>query len=306
MQDAPLQLHETLASASRLTVVAAGRYRASKNQDYPAHFHTALEIVVFQTGQIQCLVGETLTRVPETNQLESTFAVPSNAAPWNTTGTTGARQVITTRPGLVLVMPPHTIHADRALSAYSHQYLLLELGDDPVAPKVPLTFMDDLDRNLEYVMNSLIREWQTSSVNRERMIDLLLAQLQIHCQRLETDPTPSNAEQLVRRAERLLEEHAAHPQSISTVAARLNISPSALRAHFAKLRAYSPKTYQQQLRLNRALELIRASSLSLEDIAGLTGYDSASHLSRHIKASTGLTPGRFRERSEGEKVKGKR
>jgi AraC-like DNA-binding protein len=305
MQDTPFKLHETLAAASPLTVVAAGRYRAQKNQDYPAHFHNALEIVVFQTGQIQCLVGETLTRIPETKDLEPTFTVPSNAAPWNAAGSTGTHQLITTRPGLVLVMPPHTIHADRALSAYSHQYLLLELGDNHFAPKTPLTFMDDLDRHLEQVMNHLIREWQTNGANRQRMIELLLAQLQIHCERLETDPTPSNAEQLVRRAERLLEEHAAHPQSITQVAEQLNISPSALRAHFAKLRPHSPKTYQQQLRLNRALELIRSSSLSLEDIAGLTGYDSASHLSRHIKASTGLTPGRFRLKAEGQKSRGK-
>jgi AraC-like DNA-binding protein len=288
MQDAPLRLHETLASASALTVVAAGRYRAAKNQDYPAHFHTAFEIVVFQTGQIQCLIGETLSRIPETNRLESTFEVP-----WNGTNLSGARQIITTRPGLVLVMPPRTIHADRATTAYSHQYLLLELGGIQT-PNAPLTFMDDLDRNLEHVMGSIIREWQTKQPQRERMLELLLSQLQIHSQRLETDPTPSSAEQLVRRAERLLEENVTHAQSIADVATRLNISPSALRSHFAKLRDYSPKVYQQRLRLNRALELIRASSLSLEDIAGLTGYDSASHLSRHIKTSTGLTPGRYR------------
>ncbi len=293
MQDAPTQLHETLTSASSLNVVAAGRYKALKNQDYPAHFHTTLEVVIFQTGLIQCLVGEDLPLSVAVNRVQETIEVP-----WNGSDSSRASQVITTRPGLVLVMPPHTIHADRALTAYSHHYLLLDLNGAERLIKKPIAFMDDFDRNIEHVMKRIVREWQARAPHREPMLQLLLQQLQIHSQRLETDPTPSSAEQLVRRAERLLEENVSNAQSIAQLASALNVSPSALRSHFAKLRSYSPKSYQQQLRLNRALELIRGSSLPLEDIAGLTGYDSASHLSRHIKSSTGMTPGGFRERGD--------
>jgi transcriptional regulator GlxA family with amidase domain len=154
--------------------------------------------------------------------------------------------------------------------------------------------MDDLDRSVERLVSAIAREWQTCQSNQKRMLELLVAQLQIICERLENDPAPSSAEQLVRRAERLLEESFTSAQSIAEVANQLNVSPSALRSHFANLRDYSPKEYQQRLRLNRALELVRTSSLSLEDIAGLTGYDSASHLSRHVKGATGSTPGQFR------------
>ncbi|GAA1572807.1 hypothetical protein GCM10009804_31680 [Kribbella hippodromi] len=48
------------------------------------------------------------------------------------------------------------------------------------------------------------------------------------------------------------------------------------------------------VRLRHALAHIRNSTLPLQAIASLTGYNSASHLSRHIKAATGTAPGALR------------
>lgn len=292
MQDSPSQLHETLQPHADLKVIAAGRYSAAKDQDYPPHYHPALEIVVFQSGQIECVVAGGSAPVTDVDEHLETFEVG-----WNGLGPQTSQRVMETRPGAVLVIPPFTIHADRASTAYSHYYLLLGLPTTAVPPQAPLMFMDDLDRNLEQNLASLAREWHTRQVNRDAMLGLLLDQLRIHCERLETNPVLSNAEQTVRLAERLMADHIAEPQSISEVALELRISPSALRAYFATLRGHSPKQHQQQLRMNRALELIRASSLSLDEIASLTGYDSASHLSRQVKAASGMTPGRFRTTS---------
>jgi AraC-like DNA-binding protein len=289
MQDSPSLLHETLEPALGLKVLAAGRYSASKGQDYPPHYHPALEIIVFQSGQIECTIGHGPAPVTSVDAHLETFEVA-----WNEMGPQSSQQMIATRPGMVLAMPPHTIHADRALTAYSHFYLLLGLPLGTKVPSAPLVFMDDLDQSLERIMGSLAREWHTQQANREVMLDLLLSQLQIHCERLETNPILSNAEQVVRLAERMMADHIAEPQSISEIALHLGISNSALRAYFANLRGHSPKQHQQHLRMNRALELIRASSLSLDEIALLTGYDSASHLSRQVKAASGLTPGQFR------------
>ncbi|WP_132147799.1 helix-turn-helix transcriptional regulator [Kribbella sp. VKM Ac-2541] len=74
----------------------------------------------------------------------------------------------------------------------------------------------------------------------------------------------------------------------------LGISPSALRACFTRLRGTSPRTSLQNVRLRHALAHIRNSTLPLQAIADLTGYDSVSHLSRHIKSATGAAPGALR------------
>jgi AraC family transcriptional regulator len=47
-------------------------------------------------------------------------------------------------------------------------------------------------------------------------------------------------------------------------------------------------------RLARARALLRDTALPLADIAAACGYAGASHLSRHVKAATGATPGQWR------------
>lgn len=47
-------------------------------------------------------------------------------------------------------------------------------------------------------------------------------------------------------------------------------------------------------RLDRARALLRETTLPLADIAAACGYAGASHLSRHVKAATGATPGEIR------------
>jgi AraC family transcriptional regulator len=47
-------------------------------------------------------------------------------------------------------------------------------------------------------------------------------------------------------------------------------------------------------RLDRARALLRETALPLADVAAACGYAGASHLSRHVKAATGATPGQLR------------
>lgn len=47
-------------------------------------------------------------------------------------------------------------------------------------------------------------------------------------------------------------------------------------------------------RLDRARALLRETALPLADIAAACGYAGASHLSRHVRAATGATPGQLR------------
>lgn len=284
MRDAPFRLQDTLGSNPIL--VAAGQYTAPKGQDYPAHFHNALEVIQYRSGHIECVIGGKSSGETMRDNDGQTFEVPLQGGI--------DPQVIRSDPGMVLVIPAGTIHADRALTAYSQFYLLIQTEPGVLQPSQPLTFMDDNNRSFEKIISSLEREWSGRAVRREGMVALLLGALEILCGRFEDESEPSELERLVQRAERLLEERFAESPNITQIALELGVSPSSLRSHFAKLREYSPKEFLQRVRLNRVLEMIRSSSLSLEEIALLTGYDSASHLSRHVKLATGLTPGQFR------------
>ena len=58
--------------------------------------------------------------------------------------------------------------------------------------------------------------------------------------------------------------------------------------------------YLQALRVRSALGMLRNGDAGLETIADACGYDSASHLSRHIKRATGVSPGALRGTREHE------
>jgi transcriptional regulator GlxA family with amidase domain len=67
-----------------------------------------------------------------------------------------------------------------------------------------------------------------------------------------------------------------------------------LRAYFARLRGCSPLAYVQKVRLQHAWMFLTTSDITLDRIAELSGYDSASHLSRHVKRACGKSPGSLR------------
>ncbi len=263
MHTAPKRLHETPLppTGSPVQLAAAGRYRAARGQDYPAHYHPTLELIVYEEGSIACLMG--------------------------------GGQVVETRPGTVLVLPAGQVHADRATSRYAQLYLQLRHPGLERLYTVPRVLSDE-GGSLGAVAALIVREWSGALPERERMLGLLLGQLELILHRLDTRETPGDAERLVRRAEGLLGANLTTRLSIHDLADELGVAPSTLRGHFARLRGRSPKAHLLELRLRRATELIRTSSLSLEEIAHLTGYHSASHLSRHVKQATGKTPGACR------------
>ncbi len=252
-------MHKTPKETSlRLSVAAT--YSAAAGQHYPRHRHTTWELIYYRSGHIGCVLeGE----------------------------------VVETRPGMVLVIPPRTFHNDHAHTAYSQIYVRLE-RHTPLS-MWPLTTQDDSARTLGYLFGALAREWSAPpTLEHAELLGLLVQHLDITLRRKALEPPDRSAEWLVREAERLFETRLATPLTVGELAAELNIAPSTLRAHFARLRGHSPTVHLQQLRLGRALELIGSSSLNLEEIAGLCGYYSASHLSRSVKKATGWSPGRFR------------
>lgn len=259
MHRSPKTMHKTPKETSlRLSVAAT--YSAAAGQHYPRHRHTTWELIYYQGGHIGCV-------------LEA--------------------EVVETRPGMVLVIPPRTFHFDRAHTAYSQIYIRLERhAPFGVWPHVT---QDDPDRTLGYLFGALAREWSTPPTpERTELLGLLVRHLDIVLRRKAHEPLDRSAEWTVREAERLLETRLADPLTVKALAAELAVAPSTLRAHFARLRGHSPINYLQQLRLGRALELIYSSSLNLEEIARLCGYYSASHLGRSVKKATGQSPGNFR------------
>ncbi|WP_170284563.1 AraC family transcriptional regulator [Kribbella amoyensis] len=241
-----------------LRLLGAGIHTAGPGKDYPSHAHTSWELVYYVRGRITCPIGD------------DTYAAT---------------------PGTVLLTPPRTWHAELSRSGYTNRFLQVDATSTWPWPRI---CYDDGSRSLGRIFDALVQESAQPRADTDRLCTLLLGELDIHLRRAAAATEPTTAEKLVAQAERIFEERFATGLRVSQVAAELGLSPSNLRATYATLRGTSPSAALQQVRLRHALGLIRNSNLPLQAIASLTGYHSASHLSRHVKAATGKPPGTLR------------
>jgi AraC family transcriptional regulator len=84
--------------------------------------------------------------------------------------------------------------------------------------------------------------------------------------------------------------------SLTDIAGAVHLSPFHLARLFKRSIGVSPHQYLIQLRVNSARWLLSAGSgeRSLAEVASAVGFADQSHLTRHFKRMTGLTPGQFR------------
>lgn len=242
----------------RLTLVHAGSYQAPRGKDYPPHCHRSWELIYYRSGSIDSVVD----------------------------GVTYAGQ-----PATIIPIRPKVVHAERARTGYSNFYLHIEAAADTPWPRV---CFDDEHATVGHVCGSLVREWRREERDHTRMVALLLDQLDLLLRRVHEQAYLPHGEQLVREAERVLQERSGQRIKIQELADELGVSTSFLRSLFVRLRGRTPIDHLQAVRVQHALALIRNSNAPLESIADVCGYDSASHLSRHVKRVTGASPGSLR------------
>jgi len=127
-------------------------------------------------------------------------------------------------------------------------------------------------------------------------LDHLVLQAAQPRQRLRAERASGGLSSAARR--RVLEFVDAHLDSANLSLPRLAAQANLSEFHFARMfRASMGCTVHDWVaarRLDRARALLRETALPLADIAAACGYAGASHLSRHVKAATGATPGQFR------------
>lgn len=88
---------------------------------------------------------------------------------------------------------------------------------------------------------------------------------------------------------------AAYP-SVEKLAGVSNMSLSRFQLAFRRVYGTTPYAYLQDLRMNRALQLLHNPDYSIGEIAAKVGYRHAGHFSGLFKKSYGLNPGEYRER----------
>jgi AraC family transcriptional regulator len=78
--------------------------------------------------------------------------------------------------------------------------------------------------------------------------------------------------------------------SIEAMADVAGLSPFHFSRTFARATGHSPHRYVMVARVERAVALLRGSSLSLAEIAFQTGFADQSHMARHVRQRHGFSP----------------
>jgi len=92
----------------------------------------------------------------------------------------------------------------------------------------------------------------------------------------------------------LMERNLEDTLSLDRIAAAVGLSTRQLTRLFRSRLGRPPGQFYLDLRIDRAASLLRQTGMSVSEIAVGCGFQSASHLGRHLKHRRGMTPGQWR------------
>ena len=90
---------------------------------------------------------------------------------------------------------------------------------------------------------------------------------------------------------RLIHERPGEDWTVATLASEVGLSRSGFAARFTELVGESPMRYITRWRLHKALEMLRAGTSSIAEVASRVGYESAAAFHKAFKRTLGVSPG---------------
>ncbi len=87
-------------------------------------------------------------------------------------------------------------------------------------------------------------------------------------------------------------------EGLKTIAGEVGCTRETLSRAFKAETGEPPHTYATRLRSQRALNLLRATVLPMDEIARQAGFTNAHTLARQVRSLTGLSPTQFRKQAQ--------
>ena len=100
----------------------------------------------------------------------------------------------------------------------------------------------------------------------------------------------------VKELKEIIQDQVDTNLNLSEISKSLDIHPSYLSREFSKhFNNLSFGEYIRKLRIEKAIDLIKANNYSLTEVAYLTGFSDQSHFTRIFKQHTGKNPSSFKK-----------
>jgi AraC family transcriptional regulator len=102
---------------------------------------------------------------------------------------------------------------------------------------------------------------------------------------------------LVRRACAIIDASDGETVSIAALCRDIDCHPATLTRAFRREQGCTPGGYQRRVRIGRAAGLLKATTLSVAEIAAACGFCDQAHLARSFRAVQGCSPSDYRRRA---------
>ncbi|WP_347294217.1 AraC family transcriptional regulator [uncultured Duncaniella sp.] len=109
------------------------------------------------------------------------------------------------------------------------------------------------------------------------------------------EETNSGIADKIKKAQVIMLESVYEPVMLQDIALRVGMSYSSFRQHFREYTGCGPASYLRNLRLERAMELITKTSLTLKEIAYTLNFKSPEYFSLQFKKAFGRSPSEYRD-----------
>jgi AraC-like DNA-binding protein len=207
---------------------------------------------------------------------------------------------------LARVMPSETSPVYEAVAVHFYPEVLQKAYGNEI-PKlltqtsatVPQIAKIKADEMLEKYVDSLLFYFKTPSLVTEELLILKLKELLLLLSNTEQAPqirqilsnlfSPASFE-----FEQVIETHQYSNISVAELADLTNMSLSSFKREFNRRFGESPATYLRRKKIDRAMQLIRASEMPISHIAWDCGFQDTAHFSRVFKKLQGQSPSEYR------------
>ena len=164
----------------------------------------------------------------------------------------------------------------------------------PTKPIYHVGFSDSIVRLYRQAYDQAIEESAYSQQVMAGIVNLLIGLMYSKERNMELKNRNQSHVDLINRARLRIREELESSLTIQQVAEDLGMSYSNFRKLFKEHTGLSPATYQQDLRLQRAKEMLTTTDMSIKEIAYRLNFESPDYFSSKFKIKTGRKPSDLR------------
>lgn len=164
----------------------------------------------------------------------------------------------------------------------------------PTKPIYHVGFSDDIVRLYRSAYDAAIAEEAHSQQVMAGIVNHLIGLMYSLERNIELKTRSQSHVDMINRAQLRIRESLESSLTIQQVAEEMGVSYSNFRKLFKEHTGLSPATYQQDLRLQRAKELLTTTDMSIKEIAYRLNFDSPDYFSSKFRIKTGRKPSDLR------------